>query len=548
MNQYLRIVLVVAALAVLAGTFACSGRAPDYPRVLLPPPGDHAGTASWLGFDPLAPGQQPAPLSLETLRTSAGLEKDGYKLVALDENSAPCAPPDGLRMDTEAGGIALKLTEPVAGDLYLYLFYPSAEMSVTESSAGGSLGDEYVFLGVPVEPDAVAIGIARIRAHGEPMVPAGEIARVRFGAPAASSGRGVSAVPVSTTAAVDDLVVAVNQDGTVSLSWTERHPGDYNNDGIVNIQDVTPIAMLFNQEAETAPDPGRLDLVDGNRDGRVNIQDVTPIAINFLTLVGGYTIYRTQLANGSEDPSVDDTGRWTYVPREGAEPPEQMPSVVRDYTGQQFRLPYTFKDDSFTPGYYYAYFVRPFSQESDDPSEGPVSNVAKTSQPTGMATLLLEVLNGPFFFLDTDVIVRVVLEDGAGVFSVNARIEYRKDVLEFVSAAPSLEGQDANLLFDADYGGDPLFLGARVGPAQNEPEYYDLAAFNATKRYPAPTVFGSGPVAYFTFHVIGGAGPYPEAFRFPQGSTNIWVWGEQYNVPLPGPQLGAPALVNISGD
>ncbi|OGK09177.1 MAG: hypothetical protein A2Y63_04670 [Candidatus Riflebacteria bacterium RBG_13_59_9] len=218
--------------------------------------------------------------------------------------------------------------------------------------------------------------------------------------------------------------------------------------------------------------------------------------------------------------------------------------MLRDYTGQDFRLPYTFRDVPAEPGYY-AYYVRPFSAEGDETYEGPKSNMAKTSQSTAMATLTLEVLNGPFFVVGSDVYLRVWLADAFGLFSVNARFEYNNEVLEFVSAAPSMGGYDPNLFYDADYGGDPLFLGARVGPSESEPDVYDLAALNITKRWPAPTVQGSGPVMYFTFQVVGGSGVYPTAFRFPQGTTNIWVWGEEYNMPLPGPQLGEAQSINI---
>lgn len=545
MNHIWRPISYAVVACMLVGLLACSGSGLKG-RSGLPTPAT-GETAHWLDFDPLAESHSVTLRSTEEIALYPGIAQGGFKVAAVGAQLEPAQLPEGLSLQVEDDSLVLELAEPAVGDMYLYVFYAGDAVHPTEMSSGDALGEEYIFLAVPVEVGVVAVGMARIRTAGEPMMPAGEIARLRFADGAATNERAVSDVPNSSMAAVEDLVVAVNPDATVSLSWTEMHPGDYDNNGTVAIADITPIAMMYGQDTDTSDNPGRVDLVDGDRNGRVEIADITPLAMFYGTEITGYNVYRTLLTGPDEDASAEDTERWVYAERDGADPPEQMPSALRDYTGQNFRLPYTFRDETPEPGYY-AYLVRPFSDETDNPNEGWYSNVTKTSQPTAMATLELEVTaDPPFFFVDNEVIVRVMLIDAANAFSVNARFEYQSDILEFVSAEPSMGGFDPNLFYDADFGGDPLFVGARIGPSVLDPDNYDLAGFNATKRWPAPTVMGSGPVAYFTFKVIGGDGPYAQAIRFPQSTTNIWVWGAEYNVPLPGPQLGGAQLINVSG-
>lgn len=526
-------VIIVAACAVLA-LAACSPRGINSPRSLF-----QASTAGWLNYDPQTKVQDPISVRNNDISGYQGWESDGYKLVAVTASLEPAQLPDGLSVSVKDGAMSISLSKPTPGSVYLYAFHPD-DVHPSELAAGAAIDGSQVFLAVPAGDNAVAIGIAPITGG----VPSGEIARITF-AGGAGIAKSSSAAPTHEKNAVTDLALSVNASGGVTATWTEIHIGDYDNNGMVGVSDVTPLAMMFNQRIDTTTNPGRFALVDGDGNETIGVADVTPIAMNFNTRLTGYNVYRTKLSGAAENPDINDTGRWAYINRLGATPPDQRPSVLREFTGQDFRLPYTFSDAP-TEAAYYAYYVRPFGEEADSPNEGPFSNVAKTSQPTGMPTLTLEVMNGPFFFLDTEVIMRVNMEDASGAFAVNAWIEFRKDVLEYVSSSPSYPGFDDNLFLDAGFGGDPLFLGWMRGASQSDPANFDIVAFNASKRAPAATVSGTGPVAYFVFRVIGGNGPYDAAFRFPQGTTNIWVWGSEYGVAFPGPQLGPAAMVNIT--
>jgi len=78
---------------------------------------------------------------------------------------------------------------------------------------------------------------------------------------------------------------------TSVLSWEYYNQGDYDQNGEVNIADLTPIALHF---GETGPFPSYslLSVIDGDVNGEINLADVTPIGLNFRNRVGGYRLYQ----------------------------------------------------------------------------------------------------------------------------------------------------------------------------------------------------------------------------------------------------------------
>ncbi len=126
--------------------------------------------------------------------------------------------------------------------------------------------------------------------------------------------------PTGVNNRVPDLE-AIDVDGELHLTWSYYNVGDYNQDGGVNIQDITPLAEHFFHRVGDDPFD---EVVDGNSDGIINISDITPLAENFFNSVSEYAIFGS--IDGEQEfvevgrVSVDagDTGlgrkRWT-VPR-----------------------------------------------------------------------------------------------------------------------------------------------------------------------------------------------------------------------------------------
>ncbi len=191
-----------------------------------------------------------------------------------------------------------------------------------------------------------------------------------------------------------------NEEGeSVDLSWTYRNVGDYDQNGLVNVSDLTPLAQYWQKQAiyddpaihgglkywpsglpladggvgdtdlpaaGSGADNWRIAMVDGDANGLVSLSDITPIAVAFNADVGSYAVYRREqgteefllvgntdlikagpgrpLTLNYNDPlNVEDRGKlWEYVvrPREGAgsaEGPDSNPALA------------IFADDSIYP-------------------------------------------------------------------------------------------------------------------------------------------------------------------------------------------------------
>lgn len=75
------------------------------------------------------------------------------------------------------------------------------------------------------------------------------------------------------------------------MTWEAQLTGDYNQDGVVNILDLTPLAAHLN---ESVADNPALIVIDGNNDGVVNISDLMPLAAYFWSEMVGFKIELTE--------------------------------------------------------------------------------------------------------------------------------------------------------------------------------------------------------------------------------------------------------------
>jgi len=90
----------------------------------------------------------------------------------------------------------------------------------------------------------------------------------------------VSKPPTGEANRVGDLRISGTQ-----LTWSYKNGGDYNQDGIVSILDITPLAVHFNETAGATN-----EWIDGNADTVINILDITPLAANFMTDLARYAV------------------------------------------------------------------------------------------------------------------------------------------------------------------------------------------------------------------------------------------------------------------
>lgn len=131
----------------------------------------------------------------------------------------------------------------------------------------------------------------------------GLVASVMFRREAAVVTRRVS-IPPNTTGS---RTIAEWNGLTNTLSWYYFNVGDYNQNSVVNIGDLTPLGANFGASAGAPPAKfpvgTQLSVIDANNDGVINIQDLAPIGINWLkTAQGGYNVYHS--TNSADIPTL----------------------------------------------------------------------------------------------------------------------------------------------------------------------------------------------------------------------------------------------------
>jgi PKD repeat protein len=98
---------------------------------------------------------------------------------------------------------------------------------------------------------------------------------------ARGTGKLTSAPPLGAPNVVDDLAL-VESGGLYTATWSYRNLGDYNQDSVVNVQDITPLAMHFGHTTEAGGTWDELDpVIDGDGNETVGVADITPLAQHF---------------------------------------------------------------------------------------------------------------------------------------------------------------------------------------------------------------------------------------------------------------------------
>jgi outer membrane protein assembly factor BamB len=115
-----------------------------------------------------------------------------------------------------------------------------------------------------------------------------------------AAGKSASTAPDTAQSQVDDLI-AVRYGSSITMSFTYRNAGDYNQDGIVNSADVGILALHFGKDS-SASDWNKALVADDNDSGKVDLGDLTPLAANFGKRVAGYRL----------NYSSDGAGDWKY--------------------------------------------------------------------------------------------------------------------------------------------------------------------------------------------------------------------------------------------
>ncbi len=114
--------------------------------------------------------------------------------------------------------------------------------------------------------------------------------------------------PTGAVNKVNDISITDNRNGTVDISWSYRNQGDYNQDGTVNISDVSILATHFHRKKNPQTlewDDPVDEVIDGDGSGVINISDVSPLALGFFSNVSFYRLFGAPSPEGPFTPIVD---------------------------------------------------------------------------------------------------------------------------------------------------------------------------------------------------------------------------------------------------
>ncbi len=182
----------------------------------------------------------------------------------------------------------------------LYVILPSNDYEVVNVEFSDFLGTPDSTITFTADPQGNELPIALFRIHPEEVTGvsgSGELAKIFLEKRESASSRSVSKAPSGDNNKVTDLTLVPAGDNLYNLTWKEKNIGDYNNNGKVEISDVSPLAAEFlKTRAQMPPEKQELfDILDGNGNDRIEIGDIAPLAGNFFSECIGYDVY----SNGS---------------------------------------------------------------------------------------------------------------------------------------------------------------------------------------------------------------------------------------------------------
>jgi hypothetical protein len=367
----------------------------------------------------------PERITAEWLRQQPGSRHGDVSFHLLDADGQPLGW-SGLSVEAHEGAYSVVATAEPPVDTYLYVTYPSAAQAFDYAELAPDRSADFLLLAVPGRiTDVLPLGLVRVAASRNRSLPAGPLLTLRLAPGREQDFRSASAVIDDPLTAPTLILDRASPPGQVDLRWLERNRGDYNNNGFVEIADLTPLGAALDQVATGNPD---LDVIDGNGDGLLTINDLAPIGRNFGRQIQGYVVER----------AVQDA-----APADADFSPVQVPTVRRSDVvaglppaERKRRLQYMYSlPHTGTAANHFR--VRAWSGDGGTSTFGPVSNVVTRAPvnvdgppvwPAGSLTSVTGILEG------LRAVFRQAVDPEGGAVSY---------VLRYVPAGGDIEGSQA---------------------------------------------------------------------------------------------------------
>lgn len=173
-------------------------------------------------------------------------------------------------------------------------------------------------------------------------------------------------------------------DQSQTFYWSLHNPGDYDQNGEVNVADLTPLGLHFGESYTPGPPEANDSIqavVDGDGNGEINLADLTPIGANFGRSISHYLLVASP--DGTGYPEANDAPSVLSTLNSAAlgEGSGDKAKVRLQYSCSGFGSP-----DKF-------FWVRPYDAASE--TYGTPSNLVDHMVSSPVARLSLSPASGP---------------------------------------------------------------------------------------------------------------------------------------------------------
>lgn len=215
--------------------------------------------------------------------------------------------------------------------------FPASRMHPVEVSFAPRYQSAEVLTFTALEVEGVLpLGVIKLDAVSEDLQGEQLIATVRFASGAVL--RSTSKVP---TGPLNKAELQAGASEGATIAWDEKNCADTNNDGVVSIADITPIAAYFTQSASAS---AGAEMADTNKDTVVSIADLTNIAAFYSAELSGYAIYRV-IAMSPVEAEAALTAIPDSSPYDSVDRPQGLSGPPRSH--------YAYTDPEVSPNAYY---------------------------------------------------------------------------------------------------------------------------------------------------------------------------------------------------
>jgi len=235
--------------------------------------------------------------------------------------------------------------------------------------------------GVPPEPGKPGLSVAEAIAEVDacslpPGIPPGLALQLKQALAEALRARGASEIaqapPRGSKNAVPNLEFIPASGGAAdNLAWSFVSVGDYDQNGEVNVSDLTPLALNFGAAGPFAFNTAR-SIIDGDGNNLINLADVTAIGQNYKNTVVQWQVYASQ--DPGDYPTAPDAANGPGTRLLGTEPMSAGAGLPTERMKFSYEVPSALAGDH--------YWVRP----SDGTTNGAASNLVDGLPPNWLHT------------------------------------------------------------------------------------------------------------------------------------------------------------------